>query len=131
VIEECAKGNPFTIAVTPETAVPVMYYKDAARAMIELGEAPVEEIETVNYLVDGIQPAPTAGQLAEIVRSRIPGARISFEPNAMLQPVIDQAIRPIDDRRARTEWGWRPVFDQEAIVDDFLAEMRKHPERYP
>ncbi len=130
VIEECARGNPFAITVTPETAVPVMYYKDAARAMIQLGGAPVEKIATVNYLVDGVKPTPTAGQLAEIVRSRIPQAQISFEPNAILQPVIDQAIRPLDDRGARAEWSWEPAYDQEAIVDDFLAELREHPERY-
>jgi threonine 3-dehydrogenase len=130
VIEECAKGNPFTINVTPETAVPVMYYKDAARAMIQLGEAPVEQIETVNYVVDGVKPAPTAGRLAEIVRNRIPEAKISFEPNAILQPAIDQAVRPLDDRRARTEWSWEPAYDQEAIVDDFLVELRDHRERY-
>lgn len=130
VIEECAKGKPFTVTVTPATKVPVMYYKDAARAMIQLGEAPAAGIETVNYLVDGRKPTPSAGDLAGIVRSRIPGARIDFEPNAILQPVIDQAIRPIDDRRARAEWGWEPAYDQEAIVDDFLAEMRENPERY-
>jgi len=130
VIEECARGNPFTITVTPETAVPVMYYKDAARAMIQLGEAPVEKIETVSYLVDGVKPTPTAGQLAEIVRSRIAGAKISFEPQEILQAVIDQVIRPLDDRRARSEWNWEPAYDQEAIVDDFLAELREHGERY-
>jgi threonine 3-dehydrogenase len=130
VIEECARGNPFTITVTPETAVPVMYYKDAARAMIQLGEAPVEEIKTVNYLVDGVKPTPTAGRLAEIVRSRISGAQIAFEPNAIMQAVIDQAIRPLDDRRARDEWNWQPAYDQEAIVDDFLVELREHHERY-
>jgi threonine 3-dehydrogenase len=130
VIEECARGNPFAITVTPETAVAVMYYKDAARAMIQLGEAPVEKIATVNYLVDGVKPTPTAGKLAEIVRSRIPQAQISFEPNAILQPAIDQVARPIDDRSARAEWSWEPAYDQEAIVDDFLAELREHPERY-
>jgi len=130
VIEECAKGNPFTISVTPETAVPVMYYKDAARAMIQLGEAPVEPIETVNYIVDGVKPTPTAAQLAEIVRSRIPGAQISFEPEMAFQSVIDQVIRPLDDRRARAEWGWEPAYDQEAIIDDFLVELRDHPEKY-
>ena len=31
---------------------------------------------------------------------------------------------------ARGEWNWRPAYDQEAIVDDFLAELRDHPERY-
>jgi len=130
VIEECAKGNPFTVNVTPETAVPVMYYKDAGRAMIHLGEAPVERIETVNYVVDGVRPTPTVGQLAEIVRSRIPGARIAFEPDRAFQSVIDQAIRPLDDLPARTEWSWEPVYDQEAIVDDFLVELRDHRERY-
>jgi nucleoside-diphosphate-sugar epimerase len=130
VIEESAKGNPFTVTVTPETAVPVMYYKDAARAMIQLGEAPVERIETVNYLVDGVKPAPTAGQLAEIVRSRISEARIRFEPEMAFQSVIDQVIRPIDDCRARAEWSWAPAYDQEAIVDDFLVELRDHPKRY-
>jgi threonine 3-dehydrogenase len=130
VIEECAKGNPFTITVTPETAVAVMYYKDAARAMIQLGEAPVEGIKTVNYLVDGVKPTPTAGRLAEIVRSRIPEARIRFEPNPILQPAIDQVARPLDDGFARAEWGWEPAYDPEAIVEDFLAELRDHPERY-
>jgi threonine 3-dehydrogenase len=130
VIEESAKGNPFIVGVAPETAVPIMYYKDAARAMIQLGEAPVEAIETVNYIVDGVRPTPTAGQLAEIVRSRITRARISFEPNPAFQAVIDQVIRPLDDRRARAEWNWKPVYDQAAIVDDFLAELRDHPERY-
>jgi threonine 3-dehydrogenase len=130
VIEECAQGRPFTITVTPETAVPVMYYKDAARAMLQLGAAPVDAIKTVNYLVDGVKPTPTAGQLAEIVRDRIPGAQITFESNAILQAVIDQAIRPLDDHRAREEWSWHPDYDQEAIVDDFLAELRDHHERY-
>jgi threonine 3-dehydrogenase len=130
VIEECAKGNPFTINVTPETAVPIMYYKDAARAMIQLGEAPVEKIATVNYVIDGVKPTPTIGQLAESVRSRISGAKITFEPEMGFQAVIDQAIRPLDDRRARSEWSWEPAYDQDAIVDDFLAELREHRERY-
>lgn len=31
VIENAAKGNPFTIWVRPETRVPILYFKDAAR----------------------------------------------------------------------------------------------------
>ena len=106
-----------------------MYYKDAARAMIQLGEAPVEESRRSTTSSMASNPRRPR-QLAEIVRSRIPEARISFEPNAILQPAIDQVIRPLDDRRARAEWGWEPAYDQKAIVDDFLAEWRGHPERY-
>jgi threonine 3-dehydrogenase len=130
VIEECARGNPFTMTVTPETAVPLMYYKDAARAMIELGQAPLAAIKTVNYLVDGVKPTPTAVQLADDVREAIPGAMIDFVPDAAVQGLLDQLLRPIDDSRARAEWGWQPVYDQAAIVADFLTELREHPERY-
>ena len=62
--------------------------------------------------------------------SRTAASRISFAPNPAFQAVIDQVIRPLDDHRARVEWNWKPSYDQEAIVDDFLAELRDHPERY-
>jgi threonine 3-dehydrogenase len=130
VIEECAKGNPFTLTVTPETAVPLMYYKDAARAMIELGQAPLEAIQTVNYLVDGVQPTPTAAQLAAEVRRALPGAIIEFKPDEALQQFLNALLKPLDDSCARAEWGWQPAYDQAAIVADFLAELRNHPERY-
>ncbi len=130
VIEECARGNPYTIPVTPETALPVMYYKDAARAMIHLGQAPMESIRTVNYVVDGPKPTPTSGQLAAMVRQRIPGAQITFEPDAELQALIDEVVLPLDDRRARAEWDWQPTFSLEAMIDHFIAELRDHPERY-
>ena len=130
IIEESAKGNPFTVAVSPEFAVPILYFKDAARAAVDLSRAPAGPIVTGTYLVDGHRPTPTAAQLVEKVRSRIPGAEISFEPDPVMQPLLDKAIHPIDDTRARTEWGWSPGYDLDAMVDDFLAEMRVHPERY-
>ena len=67
VIEECAKGEPFTITLKPETKVPVIYFKDAAQAIVRLGEAPLENIKTVNYIVAGVSPIASAGELADIV----------------------------------------------------------------
>lgn len=130
LIEESGKGNPFTITATPETAVPILYYKEAAQAMIQLGQAPLENIKTVNYLVDGVKPTPTAAELAEIVRVKVPEAQIDFEPNPALQQMLDALLRPLDDGRARAEWGWQPHYDAQAMVDDFLQEMKNHPERY-
>jgi threonine 3-dehydrogenase len=129
-IESSVKGEPFTIRAAPRTAVPVLYYKDAARAMIELGQAPAAQVETVVYLLAGVTPTPTAQQLADAIRARIPGARITFEHDPALQSVLDGFARPIDDGSARREWGWRPGFTQEQIVDDFLHELQAHPERY-
>lgn len=123
VIEESSKGNPYTIVATPETVLPLMYYKDAARALVQLGQSPLENIRTISYLVNGVQPSPTMGELAAIVRAKIPGAQIDFVPNPETQPILDKLSRPLDDSRAQVEWGWAPTYALEPMVDDFLAEM--------
>jgi threonine 3-dehydrogenase len=129
VIEECAKGNPFTIWVEPGTRIPVLYFKDAARAIMELGEAPLENIETVNYLLAGVTPIATAGELADLVRAKVPGAQIDFAPDLGIQRILDKLLLPLDDRNAQKEWDWKPEYDQERIVDDFLQELRLSPKR--
>ena len=130
VIEECARGKPFTIWVPPDTRCPVLYLKDAARAIVELGQAPLANIKSVNYLLGGIEPTASAGELADMVRTRIPGAQIDFQPNLALQPILAKLMVRFDDRRAREEWDWVPRYTQEQIVDDFLNEIRLHPHRY-
>lgn len=130
VIEEPAKGNPFTIWVRPETKIPIMYYKDAARAMVLLAQAPLERIKTANYVLAGIAPAPSAQDLADLVRTRVPDAQIIFEPDMELQDVIGKAVRPILDTCAREEWGWEAKYEAEDMVQDFLAELARNPQRY-
>ena len=108
---------------------PIVYFKEAGRAMVELADAPRDNIRTVNYNLGGLQPVPNAGQLAEAVRAVLPGARIDFDPDPMVARLFAEE-HPVDDSRARAEWGWSPTFDHHAMVEDFLAELRDHPERY-
>ena len=130
VIEVCARGEPFTITLKPETKVPVIYFKDAAQAIVRLGEAPLENIKTVNYIVAGVSPIASAGELAEIVRAKVPGAEISFDPNLEVQAILDKFLLPLDDSSAQQEWGWRCEYDQERIVNDFLQELKLNSQRY-
>lgn len=128
-IEEVAKGKPFTIWVTPQARIPVIYFKDAARALVQLAEAPLQNINMVNYLIAGPTPTPSAGELAELVRAKVPGAQIDFKPDPALQAILP--LWPLDDSKARQEWNWTPHYStQERIVDDFLRELELHPHRY-
>lgn len=127
VVEACAKGQPFTMPVRPDSRVPLMYFKDAARALVRLGAAPVDAIKTVSYVLDGVTPTPTAGELAAMVRAHVPGAQIAFEPDPQVQRVVDEVVRPIDDRNARQEWDWAPAYGLERMVGDFLQEIRRNP----
>jgi len=119
IIEKPALGESFEVWVPQEAVVAILHYQDAARAAIELAAAPLESIKSINYLVDGIQPTPTAGELADVVRSRIPDADITFSPPS---GAMAGSVR-INDRAAREEWGWQPNFDTESMVDAVIAEV--------
>jgi len=130
MIEESVKGNPFTVSVAPETKCPVMYFKDAALAIIRLARAPRENIKMVNYLIAGPKPIASAGELADMVKQRVSGARIIFKTDMELQNILNKLLHPVDDSVAQKEWGWKAEYDQEKIVDDFIAEMKTNPQRY-
>jgi len=130
VIEACAKGNPYVIWVNPETRVPIMYFRDAARAIVKLKETPLERIKTVNYVLAGVSPIPSARELADVVKSKVPGAQIDFTPIPELQEVLDQSLAAIDDSNAQNEWGWSPEYGLEAMVDDVLQELKLNPQLY-
>ena len=106
-----------------------MYIKDAVLATVQLAQAPRQTIATVNYLVNGLTPTPSAGELADVVRSKIAGARIEFKPDEEIQRLIRDSLRPLDDHHARQERGWKPRYDLDSLVDDFLRELKTHPKR--
>jgi len=123
MVESVIRGEPFTVWVKPETKAPFLYYKDAARAAVQLSEAPRDSIRMVNYVLRGVSPTPSVAELAQVVRDRIPEAQISFEPDEELQMILDKALLPIDENYALKEWGWKIEYGMEELVDDFILEM--------
>jgi len=130
MIEESAKGNPFTVWVRPDTKAPILYIKDAARAAVKLARTPVDSIKMVNYVLAGVTPTPSVGELAQALRNRIPDTRISYEPDEELQAILDKTLLPIDEKYAREEWGWGPQYGIQEMVDDFILELEENPQRY-
>ena len=123
------QGQSLHLYVEPRTRVPMMYIRDAARALVMLSDAPKESIGMAMYLLAGITPTPSAAELADVVRARIPDARIDFEPDTQIQRALD-VLLPLEDSNARKEWGWSPSYDLGQTVDDFLRELRQNPKRY-
>jgi len=122
MIEETAKGSPYTVRVGPDTRVPIVHVEDGARAMMMLSRAPVENIKKLTYLINGIRPTPSVSEMAEVVRQRILGATIEFDPNPDWDTIMKLSARPVDDTVARNEWSWRLQYDTyEKILDSYLA----------
>lgn len=105
-IEESIKGKPYAVYVAPHSRVPIVHVNDAARAFVELAAAPADQIKTVNYNLLGQPETPSAQDLVDAVKAKIPEARLSFEVNQEFQKMLDSNIvKPFDDSRARSEWA--------------------------
>ncbi len=130
-IEKSFFGEPYEIFVTPETACPIIYYKDAARAFLEISSASEDRIKTMNYILAGIEPMPTARQLKETILRYLPDARLSFHPDplAMTFHKMSQGVR-WDETPAVKEWGWKVRYGLDEMVQDFVRELTDHPSWY-
>ncbi|MHC8381815.1 NAD-dependent epimerase/dehydratase family protein [Pseudomonas sp. LB3P14] len=122
-IEESVNGRPYSIFVAPRTQMDIIDVRDAARAFVQLAQAPLEQIRTVNYTVLGQSPPPSAGDLAQALNTRICGANVDFKVDDQIQQLFDHS--PLhDDHIARREWGWQHQIDFEPMLDDFTAQLR-------
>jgi nucleoside-diphosphate-sugar epimerase len=130
LIEAPAKGKPAETRVAPETRMPTLYYKDAVRGLLMLGDAPSESIRTVVYTISGVTPTPSAAEVVEVVRGKVPDIRVIYNPDAVMVEFIDHLSKPIDDGNAKREWGWSPQYGLEDMVTDLIGELRSHPELY-
>ncbi|HLF69838.1 MAG TPA: NAD-dependent epimerase/dehydratase family protein [Actinomycetota bacterium] len=119
MIERPLAGEPYVVPLEPSTCIPILYVRDAVRALIELGEAADERLTRRGYLLAGI--SPSAGDIAIEVARRAGTGVISFNADATAQAIVDSWPRAIDESDAGTDWDWKSEFDLAAIVDAFAA----------
>lgn len=130
-IEKAVLGEPYDIFVEPRIRCAVLYFKDAARSLLALDDAPKESVKAVCYTLAGIDPTPSAGELAEAIRNTCPGARIDFKPDSFAMDYHEKLQGfTFDESSARSELGWRLEYTLPSMIADFTEECRMHPERY-
>lgn len=134
MIENTILGKPYEcIYAHPETAISMIYVKDAARAADMVLRAPQKNIKMMNYNVAGVQEFVSARELEKRLKKRYPGSRIIYRPDASLQAIGNdfRTLKRFDDSYARDEWGWKPEYGSpEAIIAVFERDLKSYPERY-
>jgi nucleoside-diphosphate-sugar epimerase len=97
----------------PDTRIPLMYIDDGVRALLDLAAAPRAALRRCVYNVAGF--SPTAAEIATAAAAEIPGLVVTFRPDPLRQGILDSWPRALDDRAARTDWGWAPRYDLQAM----------------
>ncbi len=125
-LQMAALGRPFKVFVEPETEVATIYVKDAAKALIDLNDAEESKLTRRVYSLFGY--AVTAQQLVDAAKKYLPEANLSFRVNEeMMQKVHDLNLpRRMDISPAEHDWGFKPQFDLDKTVQDYIKECREH-----
>ena len=119
--EMAARGEPYEIEVDQDAAYPVVYIKDAARAIYELAAAADAPRRIYNIGSGRV----VASGLVQAVKARIPDAQFSFKPDPMVMAIV-AGIKDwrISCRRAEEDLGWLPSFTVDQMVDDIIESAR-------
>jgi hypothetical protein len=64
----------------------------------------------------------TPGQLAAEIKKTIPAFSIDYQPDYR-QLIADSWPGSIDDTEAREDWGWKPAYNVNKLVEIMLANI--------
>jgi len=121
IAEKAARGEPYEIEVTQDTAYPVVYIKDAVKALFAL--APEEKAPRRIYNVSSGRVI--VSEMVSYVKGRIPGARFTFTPNDVVMSVVSGYKEwRIGCDRIREDIGWEPAYGVEAMIDDIISTVK-------
>jgi nucleoside-diphosphate-sugar epimerase len=118
MIHAAAAGRLYYCFVRPDTRIPFMAMPDAVEAIVRLMTAPRQALTRLVYNVRAF--APSAGEIAQMVREAFPAARIVTQVDEKRQRIVDSWPADVDDSAARRDWGHTPRYDFISAFHDYL-----------
>ncbi len=118
MIHAAARQEPYTCFVRPDTRIPFMAMPDAISALLDLAKAPRENLTRTAYNLTAF--SPTAQQIHDAVIGAFPGAVVQWGTDEKRQSIVDSWPEDVDDRAARRDWAFAPVYDFTSAFDEYL-----------
>ena len=112
-------GHHYTCEVPEDSYMDMMYMPDALRAAVEVMEAdPAKLVHRNSFNIAAMSFCPK--ELFEVIKKRIPDATFDYNVDPVKAAIADSWPNKMDDTCAREEWGWKPEWDIDMMVDDML-----------
>ncbi|MEO5931349.1 MAG: NAD-dependent epimerase/dehydratase family protein, partial [Candidatus Kapaibacterium sp.] len=118
MLHAAAKGEEYACFARPDTRIPFMAMPDAIDALLNLFNAPFENLSTTVYNVGSF--SPSAEEIKIKTLAAFPDALITYDNDWQRQGILDTWPADVDDSRARADWGWNPSYDFARAFDEYL-----------
>ena len=117
------EGRTFKCPIAAGTFMDMMYMPDALRAAIEVMEAdPQKLVHRNSFNVASMSFDPE--RIYNKIKEYVPDFKMEYEFDPLRQSIADSWPDSLDDSCARIEWGWKPVYDLDAMTRDMLEKLR-------
>ena len=117
------EGRTFKRPIAAGTFMHMMYMPDALRAAIEVMEAdPQKLVHRNSFNVASMSFDPE--RIYNKIKEYVPDFKMEYESDPLRQSIADSWPDSLDDSCARIEWGWKPVYDLDAMTRDMLEKLR-------
>lgn len=115
------KGD-YSCFLSPERSLPMMHMDDAIRATLEIMAAPSRELSVhTSYNISGMSFSPE--ELATSIKNRLPEFQMNYEVDDR-DLIAKSWPNSMDDSRAAQDWGWKPGFGLESLVEEMLSNIK-------
>jgi nucleoside-diphosphate-sugar epimerase len=118
---EAIQRGRYECFVREDTVLPMMYMPDALKGIIDLAEAPVDNLKH-HCDFNMASMSFSAGELAAEIKKHIPELEVTYKPD-FRQAIADSWPQSIDDTAAREEWGWMPSYDISSMTKDMIEKL--------
>jgi nucleoside-diphosphate-sugar epimerase len=119
VFYEVLKCGKYTCPIPENTYMDMLYMPDALNACTQLMDAdPSKLVHRNSFNVTAMSFSPK--ELFSSIEKRVNGAKFKYEIDPVKDQISSSWPDSLDDSCAREEWGWKPVWDMESMVDDML-----------
>jgi len=118
MLHAAAKRERYGCFVRADTRIPFMAMPDAVDAILKLMAAPRGALSRTAYNIGAF--APTAAEIAAMVRRAFPDADIVEDVDRRRQGIVDSWPEDVNDTAARHDWQHRPRYDFASTFADYL-----------
>jgi nucleoside-diphosphate-sugar epimerase len=123
IFHEAVKNRHYDCFLSEDSELPMMYMPDAIKSILEIMDAPEENISLrTSYNISGVSFTPKT--LSDAIRKEIPDFTVSYTPDYR-DLIAKSWPSTLDDSLALKDWGWKPDFGLEDLVNDMLVNLRE------
>lgn len=119
---EALKSGAYTSFIDKGTYMDMMYMPDAVEAIVQLMEAPAEQLVHRNaFNVSAMSVCPEDFEKA--IQAHLPDFKLSFKVDSVRQTIAESWPNAIDTTAAQIEWGFSPNYTLEKMTADMLEKL--------